>query len=187
MATCLRIPLNRVGALIGSQGRVRKKIEHITQTSLDIDSKSGEIMIEESNGDSLSVWKAKDMVKAIGRGFAPKKALSLQNSNYYFYLIDLHDFLGQSPKKLKRMKGRVIGKEGKMRNFIEKSTKTYMSVYGKSISLIGTLGEIEVAKEAIKMLLGGAAHSTVVNFINRKKRDIAKKESELKKLNANNR
>ena len=182
MVECLRIPLKRVAVLIGRDGQNRHKIEQLTQTSLQIESDSGEVFIEQVGEDPLSIWKARDMVKAIGRGFSPEKALLMQNDDNYFYLIDLHELFGSSSKKLERLKGRVIGKNGKMRNLIEQITKTYISIYGKTISLIGNIGQIEVAKEAIKMLLSGATHSTVVNFLNRKKREVSNKESELKKL-----
>jgi len=85
-----------------------------------------------------------------------------------------HDKDGKILHKLK--------KDGKTRSLIENITGTYISVYGKTISFIGELAEIEVAKEAIKMLLTGSAHSTVVSFLNRKKRELSKKESEIKKL-----
>ena len=101
----------------------------------------------------------------------------------FFYIIELHEFIGDSQKKMERMKGRVIGKDGKMRSLIEDTTQNCMSAYGKTISLIGNMNEIELAKEAIKMLLSGSAHSTVITFLNRKKRELMKKENELKKLN----
>ena len=44
----LKIPQNRVGALIGSNGKVKKSIENITGTILDIDSDDGTVYITPS-------------------------------------------------------------------------------------------------------------------------------------------
>jgi len=185
VAEYVRIPLKRVAVLIGKSGETRTEVERVTGASLKVESETGEVFIQKAGEDPLSEWKARDMVKAIGRGFSPEKAFLLKNEDIYLYIIDLHEFLGQSDKKIKRLKGRVIGKDGKMRNVIEQITKTYISVYGKTISLIGDINEIELAKEAIKMLLTGSAHSTVINYLNRKKRDLSKTERELKQLNSN--
>ena len=41
-----------------------------------------------------------------------------------------------------RMRGRVIGAEGKSRVTIEHLTETFMVVYGKTISIIGSTAEV---------------------------------------------
>ena len=85
--------------LIGTKGETRYRIENMTKTSLNIESESGEVFIENKGEDPLSSWKARDMVKAIGRGFSPEKAFLLQNDNNCFYMIELHEFLKKSGKQ----------------------------------------------------------------------------------------
>ena len=41
----LKIPQNRIGALIGNKGDVKKSIEKATETILDIDSEDGTVYI----------------------------------------------------------------------------------------------------------------------------------------------
>jgi ribosomal RNA assembly protein len=47
------------------------------------------------------------------------------------------------------------------------------------VSIIGTIEEAEVAREAIQMLVRGSMHSNVYRFLNRKRRDLKKKMLEL--------
>ena len=75
----LKIPRERVGVLIGKEGKTKKIIENTTQTILDIDSDEGTVTIytQENMEDPLGIWKTNYIVKAIGRGFNPKTALKL--------------------------------------------------------------------------------------------------------------
>ena len=77
----LKIPQNRVGALIGSNGNVKKSIEKATGTILDIDSDEGTVYItpREDMEDPLGVWNANHIVKAVARGFNPEVALKVKN------------------------------------------------------------------------------------------------------------
>ena len=74
-----------------------------------------------------------------------------------------------SEKKLDRLKGRVIGSRGKSRNTLEKLTNTNISVYGKTIAIIGLIEDISISREAVEKLLQGSAHSNVYNFIEKQK------------------
>ena len=85
----LKIPQNRVGALIGSNGEVKKSIEKVTGTILDVDSEDGTVYISprEDMEDPLGVWNANHIVKAIARGFNPEVALKLVNDEIYLEII----------------------------------------------------------------------------------------------------
>ena len=74
----VKIPKERKGILIGTHGVVRKTHESELGVELEIDSE-GEVSIysTEDQEDPLALWKARDIVKAIGRGFNPEKALNI--------------------------------------------------------------------------------------------------------------
>ena len=44
-----------------------------------------------------------------------------------------------------------------------------MAIYGKTVSLIGEMDNIMIAKEAIEMILKGSRHKSVYSFLERKK------------------
>ena len=174
----LKIPQNRVGALIGTNGDVKKNIEKLTGTILDIDSEDGTVYISprEDMEDPLGVWNANHIVKAIGRGFNPEVAVKLVHDDIYLEIIKLPLYIGKSKKALARHKGRIIGKNGKTRELITELAEVDMAVYGKTVSLIGEMDNVMVAKEAIEMILNGSRHKSVYAFLENKKETLKLKE-----------
>ena len=178
----VKIPKERVGVLIGPDGKVRQRIEEKLDVKLKIDSESGdvEIALNPKATDPSSLFRAVDVVTAIGRGFSPDHAFKLlDREDTVFEIIDLHELIGKSEADLTRLKGRVIGKEGRTRNLIEELTETNVSVYGHTIGIIGAGEEVEIAKQAIRMLLRGSLHATVYRFLHNKRRDLKKKKLEI--------
>lgn len=161
----IRIPEDRVSVLIGSGGETKRAIEQRTKCKLEIS--ETEVSIE---GDAMDEWIAKDIVHAIGRGFNPDKAMVLANDGYVFELMDLSEF-GSTPASRSRIKGRLIGANGRARRFIEQHSGALMSVYGKTVALIGPFDSVAVAKEAVSMILGGARHSAVYRMLEKRSRE----------------
>lgn len=56
------------------------------------------------------------------------------------------------------------------RKVIENMTGAYMSVYGRTVSLVGGFEEVADAKRAVDMLIHGSMHSTVYKFLENLKR-----------------
>ncbi len=180
----LKIPHARIGVLIGTEGKTKEIIEKTTKTHINVDSEAGSISItpHQEAEDPLSVWKARFMVKAIGRGFNPDIALKLVDDEVMLEIINLQDYAGKSKKAILRQKGRIIGKDGKTRDIITEMTGTYVSIYGKTVSIIGEMERLQIAKEAVEMILNGARHKTVYSFLERKKREMKLREIKMESL-----
>jgi len=181
-STFVRIPKDRIGALIGPEGRVKERIEKQLSIEMGIDSETGDVTLTlSSSADDPSVlFRAKEVVTAIGRGFAPDRAFRLiQDEDALLEVIDLREIFGRSLSDLERVKGRVIGQEGKTRRIIEELTDADVSVYGHTVSIIADPDEMDIAREAIEMLLQGRQHSSVYRFLHRKRRELKKKKLEL--------
>jgi len=170
----LKIPKERVAALIGKKGETKKEIEKATKTKLDIDSVEGDVFV--TGEDSLGLFISREVVLATGRGFNPEISLLLLKPDYVLEVIDIRDYSGKSKDTILRLKGRVIGREGKSRRLIEELSECYLSVYGKTISIIGTAEQAIVAKQAVELLLKGANHASVYKFLEKKRRDIKRNE-----------
>lgn len=164
----LKIPRERTNVLIGEGGKTKRYIEKRTQTIIEIEDESVTVGTDPEN--SLQEWLAKDIVIAVGRGFNPMVAMKLLNENNILEVIQLRDF-AHTKKSAVRIKGRLIGREGKTRKFIEQSTGCYLSVYGKTVALIGNYDDVHLAKEAIAMILRGSPHSSVYRFLERKRQE----------------
>lgn len=166
----ITIPKDRIGALIGPSGRVKKQIEKDAGVKIEIDSASGdvEVIALPTIEDPFLAIKARDFVHAVGRGFNPQVAFLLLDDDIYFELINLKLIVGDNANKIKRFRGRIIGREGRTRKVIQETTGTHISVYGYTVAIIGQYERLKVAKEAVYMLLGGAKHGTVYGFLEEK-------------------
>tara|TARA_Y100000034_G_C6843673_1_gene381984 strand:- start:222 stop:755 length:534 start_codon:yes stop_codon:yes gene_type:complete len=166
----LKIPKDRIAVLIGKSGEIKKQIEEYTKTSIDIDSSEGDVVI--SGEDALGLFTSREVVTAIARGFNPDLAKLLLKGDYSLEVLYIKDYSGDSKKKGLRLKGRVIGQEGKARRTIEELTETYISVYGKTISIIGDPKNVANARKAIESLLSGSPHSHIYKWLEKKKREV---------------
>ncbi len=178
----IKIPRDRIGALIGPNGCVKENIEKRLSVELQIDSETGDIVItlNPTAQDPSLLFRSKEVITAIGRGFSPERAFRLlKDDEATLKVIDLREIVGRSPSDIKRLKGRVIGKEGKTRRIIEELTDASISVYGHTISIIGNMDQAEAAGEAVQMLMRGSQHSTVYRFLHKKRRELKKKRMEL--------
>lgn len=160
----IKIPEERVAVLIGKKAQAKKEIEKAFDCKLDIES-TGIVLLQ--GKDSLKLWDCEKTIKAIARGFNPEIALLIKNDDYDFELINISDY-ARSKNDLERLRGRVIGKEGSSREMIEKKTQAFISVYGKTIGIISKTDNIQIVYNAIDMLLKGARHPTVFNYIDKK-------------------
>lgn len=164
MAEYLKIPKERVPILIGQEGKTKRGIENKCKVDLIISSDGG-VNIEAKDEGGLSEWRAKEIIHAIGRGFNPKYAMLLSREEYGFELINLYDILKRKDSEVRRVKSRIIGEQGKARKTIETLTDTKMSIYGRTVGIIGYDSNIELAKKAIEMILNGAKHPSVYKFL----------------------
>jgi len=181
-STFAKIPKDRIGALIGPDGTVKDGIEKKLGVELTIDSESGDVTVTLSPEaqDPSVLFRAREVMTAIGRGFSPDRTFRLiRDEDVALEVIDLREIFGRSESELQRVKGRIIGQEGKTRRIIEELTDAEISIHGHTVSIIANSDEMEIAREAVQMLLRGSQHSTVYNFLNRKRRELKKKKLEL--------
>jgi len=165
----IEVPPERLGVLIGKNGEVKKRIEEKTGCKLKIDSKSCVVKLE--CDDAIGFMRARDTIRAISLGFTPETALRLLDEEMtVFEVLDLTSYV--SEKALQRVKGRIIGKEGSMRRQLEDVLNVSISIQGKNVAIIGDPENVAAAREAIMMLIEGAQHSTVIKFMERKRREL---------------
>ncbi len=179
--TFVKIPKERVGILIGPEGKVKKYIEEKLEVKLEIDTEGSVVLVlSEKAKDPSLLLKAKDMVTAIGRGFPPETAFRLiRNEDDIFDMIDLRLIFGRSESDIKRIKGRIIGAEGKTRKLIEELTEADVVVYGHTVGIIGSFEEVDAARNAVQMIVEGCEHHTVYNYLQKKRTELKKQKLQL--------
>ena len=171
----LKIPKERVAVLIGKKGEIKKQLEAATKTKLSIDSKEGDV--EVTGEDALQLYTAKEIVRAIGRGFNPEIAMLLLKGDYGFDIIPINDY-AKTPNDAERLKGRVIGEGGKSRKTIEELAECNISVYGKTISIIGQFENMTIARRAIELLLAGSSHAHVYRLLEKARKELKRRTLE---------
>jgi ribosomal RNA assembly protein len=170
----VKVPRDRIGVIIGKNGKVKGEIQDKCNVLIEIDSKTGDAIIS-SQSKELSTetepFKAVEVVTAISKGFSPRRAYRLiEGEEDTFQLIDLRDYAGKSSNSMKRIKGRIIGEEGKSRRTIEDLTGAYISIYGHTVGLIGKSDQIKIASDAVTMLSKGKSHKNVYNMLQEARR-----------------
>jgi len=171
----IKIPEERVGVLVGPGGSMKRLIEEKTKTTLEIDSETGTVRVASAE-DPLQALRVMDLVKAIGRGFSPERALSILDDDMLMLdVLDLSKMVG-TKSDMARIKGRIIGRDGRSREIMEQLSGSKVSVYGKTVALLGYPEQIRVARTAIEMLLDGAPHGNVYSFLEKKHQELAKEE-----------
>lgn len=163
----LKIPKERVAVLIGKKGEVKHQIEKATKTKIDVDSKEGDVVI--IGKDALLLFAGREVIRAIARGFHPDIAMLLLKQDYGFEILSIADY-AKSKSDLERLRGRVIGESGKSRKIIEDLTGCYVSVYGKTIGIIGRAEDLALARRAVESLLSGSRHATVYSWLEKQRR-----------------
>lgn len=163
----LRIPKERVAVLIGKKGEMKRALEHETKTKIQVHSDEG--IINLGGKDALLLYLAREIIRAIGRGFNPDIALQLLKQDYAFELITVMDY-ARNPNDLERLRGRVIGEGGKSRRTIEELTQTTVCVFGKTIGIIGPANNLQDARRAVESLLAGSPHAHVYRWLERRRK-----------------
>ncbi len=165
----VKVPRDRIGVIIGKNGKIKGEIQDKCNVLIEIDSKTGDAIISsqsEPMSTRMEPFKAVEVITAISKGFSPRRAYRLIDGDEdTLQLIDLRDYAGKSSNSMERIKGRIIGEEGKSRRTIEDLTGAYISVYGHSVGLIGKSDQIKIASDAVTMLSKGKSHKSVYSML----------------------
>lgn len=155
----LRIPKERVKAF---HDKDVKYLKDLFKAEITI-SNEGEVEFRTENAEDILTLR--DIILAIGRGFSFESAMKLLEEDYGLIIVNINDFT-RSKKGRMRLKGRVIGRRGKIKKLIERETDTELSIYGKTISIIGRYENLEVARRAVEIILEGKTYSAAFHCFN---------------------
>ena len=161
MRDFIKIPKKRLDEL-KSKKRKLNKLQKLTNTKISINE---DIII--IDGEGIDIFQTKNILKAFGRGFSIDDSLYLLDEEYSLEIINLKDYT-KSKNRMIILKSRIIGTKGKTKKYIEQYTNTKISIYGKTISIIGKWDKVNIAKKAILMLIEGCSHTTLYKWLEQK-------------------
>tara|TARA_Y100000815_G_scaffold255756_1_gene262889 strand:- start:636 stop:1358 length:723 start_codon:yes stop_codon:yes gene_type:complete len=166
-----RIPKDRIAVLIGRKGVTRRALEKATNSTLHIDSNSGDVsVVWDEKFDPILRMKLPDVIRAIGRGMNPDRALQLLKDDQHLRLYDMREYVGKSPNQQRRIRSRLIGRNGRIRELIEEHSGSEIAIYGSTVVIIGDEEALPLAGQAIERLLQGAEHSSVLKHLETQRR-----------------
>ncbi len=165
----LKIPKERIAVLIGTAGKEKVKLEKQTKTKISVDSREVDVVVQ--GKDALLLFACKEMIRAIARGFNPDLAKQLLKPDYGLEVLNINDF-AKTKNDIIRLKGRLIGAQGKSRGVIEDLSGANISVYGKTVAVIGDVDGLHMAHRAVEMLLQGSPHRNVYKWLEKHKKNL---------------
>lgn len=162
----VNVEISRIPVVIGTNGTTRKQLEEQFGVKLDIDSKSGDIVITGEDASNRYIMSL--ILQAINYGFSPEHALMLEDEFNVLDIIDVKRNIRDS-HRLKVVMGRIIGQEGKTRELIEEITQCRVTIKDHFVSVIGRFENVQLVHEAIEMLISGASHKSFYGYLERNK------------------
>ena len=166
-----RIPQDRIAVLIGRKGATRRALEKATNSTLHIDSNSGDVsVVWDDEFDPILRMKLPDVIRAIGRGMNPDRALQLLKDDHHLLLYDMREYVGKNPNQQRRIRSRLIGRNGRIRELIEEHSGSEVTIYGSTVVIIGDEDALPLAGQAVERLLQGAEHSSVLKHLEAERR-----------------
>ena len=154
----------------------RQKLEK--ELKVRLSEEKGFIVID--GKDAYAVYIARNILDAIELGFEEGSALMLLNDDCMFEKINLKDYA--RPSRIKTIRGRVIGREGKAKKVLQDLTDCSIVIHDNTIGIIGKTENVDLAVRAIKSLIRGSPHSTVYTFLERNQRVLKDTKRELKDI-----
>lgn len=167
MTQYIKVPKERIAVIIGPGGEMKKILERKSGAEIIVNSDDGAIEITEGE-DPIAAMRCTEVIRAVARGFNPQKAMELFDDD--MMMLDIIDLsaVASTPKELMRLKGRIIGKDGKTRDIAERLIGVKISVYGKTVSILGRPEQNLIIRTAVDMLVNGVNHGTVYSFLEKK-------------------
>lgn len=164
MTEFVLIPEERMKILRDKRLLYNRKIRDLLDVKISLGDE-----VEIDGDDPIVVMRAKEVVRAFGRGFDFDDALDMADEEYILDVMTISDFAGKSKNRQIIMRGRVIGSQGKSKKIIEKYTGAKIAVHGKTVSVMGKWENVKLAREAVELILRGAKHTTVFKMVEDRK------------------
>ena len=136
----------------------KKKLEKELNVKLLIHGKEVEI-----EGEPEDEYVAEKVIDALEFGFPFSVAILIREEDYMFETLNIKDYTRR--KDMKVIKARIIGKKGRTLATFSELTKCFFELKENKIGIIGGLGHIKNAQDAMIYLIQGSKQSNVYGFL----------------------
>ena len=136
----------------------KKNLEKELDVLLEINGKEVSI-----SGEPENEYVAERVIEALDFGFPFSDALNIKKEEYLFEILNIKEFTNQ--KDFERVRGRVIGKDGKALKTISNLSNCHVELSGNKLGIIADSESIRNVEEACKLLIKGSKHSNVYAYL----------------------
>jgi|SRR3989344_965306 len=148
--------------------RTKEELEKKLNVKIEIDGRK--VIVE---GGPFEEYIASVVLDAMRFGFSAHKALILKDDRNIFRTVSIKD--NTHKKKLKEVRARIIGKNGKTKKTIENITNCEVIINNNEVGIIGEAESIEEVITAVSNLVRGTKQSNTYKYLekmNKRKKDV---------------
>ncbi len=146
--------IDKIPRIIKSKKKLEKAL------NVKIKNRGKEVEFE---GTPENEYIAEKVLEAIDFGFPLQTALLIKAEDYIFDTINIKEHTHQ--KNLERVRGRIIGKNGKTLKTISGLSKCSFEIKDNSLGIIGEPEAMQGAKEAAIALIKGSKQANVYAYL----------------------
>jgi arCOG04150 universal archaeal KH domain protein len=147
------------------------KLKELSGAEITYDENTKNFNVDSSQ-NPYDAMKVISVIRAIGLGFSVDESLKLLSDDYMLDVIDLKQSVGSNPETLRRIKGRIIGENGKAKKIIQEYTGVSISITDHFVAIIGIYDQVQIARKAIELLIEGKEHSTVYKYLDKAEAEL---------------
>jgi len=123
-----------------------------------------EVSVDGKAEDEFVTLKVLD---ALDLGFSYSDAVSIKENDLEFEKINIKDFARRG--NIKKVRGRVIGKKGRVLSTLSELTKCSLEMKGNEIGIIGYPENIKPTIDSIVQIVQGSKHANVYKGLEKRK------------------
>jgi len=115
------------------------------------------------SGNPEDEYIAEKVIEALEFGFPFASALDIKKDDFIFEILNIKEYATQ--KNFERIRGRIIGKDGKALRTISSLSECHIELAGNKLGIIGYAENIRSVEEACKLLISGSKHANVYAYL----------------------
>jgi ribosomal RNA assembly protein len=120
------------------------------------------------DGETDKEFLAIEVLQAINAGFSGDRALELKQDDFMLQTVHIKDITQRND--LERVRGRVIGTDGRTLKTLQKLTNCDLAMNGNEIGIIGPALEMEDAVQSVTSLINGSKQGHVYGRLERQRK-----------------
>jgi len=153
---------------------IRSKKRLIRDLNVKITNKGKNVFVD---GSAEQEFLAIEVLQAINAGFSADRALELKQNNFMLQTVHIKDLTKRND--LERVRGRIIGTDGRTLKTLQNLTNCDLAVNGNEIGLIGPTEEMEDAVQSITSIIHGSKQGNVYGRLERQRKKKGEDDPEL--------